>query len=190
MRPLRLLSAACVIAPLLTGLAAPVRLQAQDSTAAAPAKKPPKGRANLITEEEIAYLGGTVQTAYGIVQRLRPAMLRVRSGNTSNSGGGMSSMDAGSNDIMVYLDNQKMGGVRALEEITLAQIKEIKYLSASDATTATPAAGNYTRYTYNYVKLDGSVVDRTADTAQNFVRYAEYPGQRLFKNVKFEVNGK
>lgn len=135
MRPLRLLSAGCLLVPLVLTMAAPSRVSAQDSAATAAPKKPPKGRANLITEEEIAYLGGTVQTAYGIVQRLRPAMLRVRSGNTSSSNDGTSSMDAGSNEIMVYLDNQKLGGVRALEEITLAQIKEIKYLSASDATT-------------------------------------------------------
>ncbi len=134
MRSLRLLSAICVIAPLFALVATPTRATAQDSAAAAPAaaKKPPKGRANLITEEEIAFLGGTLQTAYAIVQRLRPAMLRVRSGNASGGASG----DVGSNDIAVYLDNQRMaGGVRALDEITLSQIKEIKYLNASDATT-------------------------------------------------------
>ncbi len=137
MRLLRLLSAASVLVPLATFVAAPSRVCAQDSAAAAPAKKPPKGRANLITEEEIAYLGGTVQTAYGIISRLRPAMLRVRSNNSSSSGNGTNNgmLDTGSNEIMVYLDNQKMGGVRSLEEITLSMIKEIRSLSASDATT-------------------------------------------------------
>ncbi len=137
MRSLRLLSAVAVLFTLTSALAAPARLVAQstDTAAAAPAKKPVKGRANLISEEEIAALGGTIQTAYGIVQRLRPAMLRVRSGSTSSQSGGSSTMDASANEIVVYLDNQKMGGVRALDEITLSQIKEIKYLSASDATT-------------------------------------------------------
>jgi hypothetical protein len=136
MRSFRLLCAACLVVPLVLTMAAPSRAAAQVTDAAAAPKKPPKGRANLITEEEIAFLGGTIQTAYGIVQRLRPGMLRVRSGNTSSSGSdGNSTMDAGANEIMVYLDNQKMGGVRALEDITLSQIKEIKYLSANDATT-------------------------------------------------------
>jgi hypothetical protein len=135
MRSFRLLCAACLVVPLVFTMAAPARAAAQDSAAAPAPKKPPKGRANLITEEEIAFLGGTVPTAYGIVQRLRPGMLRVRSGNTSSSSDGNSTMDAGANEIMVYLDNQKLGGVRALEDITLSQIKEIKYLSASDATT-------------------------------------------------------
>ena len=134
MRSFRLLCAACLAVPLVLTMAAPSRAAAQDSAAAPAPKKPPKGRANLITEEEIAFLGGTIQTAYGIVQRLRPAMLRVRSGNASQSSDG-GSTDVGANEIMVYLDNQKLGGVRALEDITLSQIKEIKYLSASDATT-------------------------------------------------------
>ena len=134
MRSFRLLCAACLVVPLVLTMAAPSRAAAQDSAAAPAPKKPPKGRANLITEEEIAFLGGTVPTAYGIVQRLRPAMLRVRSGNASQSSDG-GSTDVGANEIMVYLDNQKLGGVRALEDITLSQIKEIKYLSASDATT-------------------------------------------------------
>ena len=134
MRAPRLLFAAVIAVPLVFSIAAPARLAAQDS-AAAPAKKPIKGRANLISEEEIAALGGTIQTAYGIVQRLRPAMLRVRSGSMSSQSGGSSSMDASANETAVYLDNQKLGGVRALEEITLSQIREIRYLNASDATT-------------------------------------------------------
>jgi len=56
----------------------------------------------------------------------------------------------------------------------------------------------FTRYTYEYVDLQGRVVNRatnvyaddgSAYTARNFVRYAEYPGQRLLSVVKFEVNG-
>jgi len=58
--------------------------------------------------------------------------------------------------------------------------------------TANFGGGNaYVRYTYQYVQKDGTVVDRTDGGAsqQNFVRYCEYPGQRLFPDVKFEVNG-
>ncbi len=113
---------------------APVTLRAQD-TAAAAKPKPPKPKANLISAEEISSLGGTIQTAYGIVQRLRPAMLRVRSGSASRAEGGSSSMEASATEIQVYLDNQKMGGARALEDITLSQIQEIRYLSPNDATT-------------------------------------------------------
>lgn len=48
--------------------------------------------------------------------------------------------------------------------------------------------GVYTKYTHQYVKQDGTVLAVGA-AASNFVRYAEFPGQRLFKKVKFEVNG-
>ena len=46
----------------------------------------------------------------------------------------------------------------------------------------------YTRYTQEYVNAAGDV-QLVGAAAQNFVRYAEYPGQRLFKKVKFQVNG-
>ncbi len=48
--------------------------------------------------------------------------------------------------------------------------------------------GVYTKYTYQYVDIQGNVKTVGA-AASNFVRYAEFPGQRLFKKVKFEVNG-
>jgi hypothetical protein len=48
--------------------------------------------------------------------------------------------------------------------------------------------GIYTKYTHEYVDVAGNVLLPGA-TAVNFVRYCEYPGQRLFKAVKFEVNG-
>jgi hypothetical protein len=56
----------------------------------------------------------------------------------------------------------------------------------------------YTRYTYEYVDIQGRVINRANNTyaddesvydARNFVRYCEFPGQRLLRNVKFEVNG-
>jgi len=118
-------------APLVAGGA----LEAQGTDTAAAKPRLPKPKANLISAEEIASLGGTVQTAFGIVQRLRPAMLRARSGSASRSEAGSSSNETSSNEIQVYLDNQKMGGARALEEILLFQIQEIRYLSANDATT-------------------------------------------------------
>jgi hypothetical protein len=52
------------------------------------------------------------------------------------------------------------------------------------------AATSYTRYTYKYETLNGVAVATPGTTpATNFVRYCEFPGQRLFKKVKFEVNG-
>lgn len=54
-----------------------------------------------------------------------------------------------------------------------------------------PATGSnqVTVYTYQYKQLDGTVLTPTVDAATNFVRYCEFPGQRLFSVVKFDVNG-
>ncbi len=60
---------------------------------------------------------------------------------------------------------------------------------SSSARDAFPAAGSYTRYIYNYVDLAGNILNRTTATPANFVRYVEYPGERLFQRVKFDVNG-
>lgn len=54
--------------------------------------------------------------------------------------------------------------------------------------TQNTAGGIYTLYTMEYVDLAGNVLTVGA-AASNYVRYCEFPGQRLFKKVKFEVNG-
>lgn len=64
----------------------------------------------------------------------------------------------------------------------------------SVSTTASVSAkedtvnGVYTKYTYEYVDRQGNVLE-VGSPARNFVRYAEYPGQRILKHVKIEVNG-
>lgn len=69
------------------------------------------------------------------------------------------------------------------------------YIGASDQSTSSTSSvsgtqgvstGTYTQYTYEYVDLQGNVLTVGA-AASNYVRYAEYPGERLFKKVKFEV---
>jgi hypothetical protein len=46
----------------------------------------------------------------------------------------------------------------------------------------------YNRYKYEYVTKNGTVKN-VGDAAYNYVRYCEYPGQRLLSKVKFEVSG-
>lgn len=47
----------------------------------------------------------------------------------------------------------------------------------------------HTAYTHEYVNAAGDVLVPVIGPAQNFVRYCEYPGEMLFKEVKFEING-
>jgi hypothetical protein len=59
--------------------------------------------------------------------------------------------------------------------------------TASVSATENTTSGVYTKYTNEYVDIQGTVKTVGA-AASNFVRYAEFPGQRLFKKVKIDVN--
>ena len=125
-------AAGCASKPGQTTTPVPATRAATPSTRAV---SMPRGRADLITEAEIAAAGGNLQTAFEIVQRLRPTMMRLRAGTTTGSSDGRSSTNVSSARIMVYLDNQPMGGIDALREIMTSQVREIRYLNANDATT-------------------------------------------------------
>jgi hypothetical protein len=66
-------------------------------------------------------------------------------------------------------------------------------LPAPAVKTVGAAGGNDDEYyQYAYVDADGNELTTTAAdtvTYANYVRYCEFPGNRLFENVKFEVNG-
>jgi hypothetical protein len=49
------------------------------------------------------------------------------------------------------------------------------------------APGTYAQYVQEFVDASGAV-QTVGAAARNFVRYAEYPGQRLFRKVKFETS--
>jgi len=84
MRPFQTMLAVVALVQVAVCATAPTVVHAQ-AAVEAPAAKPVKPKANLISEEEIAALGGTIQTAYGIVQRLRPAMFHpLRLGSARN----------------------------------------------------------------------------------------------------------
>jgi hypothetical protein len=60
--------------------------------------------------------------------------------------------------------------------------------TSSVSYTSNAGTGVCTRYTYTYVDANDNVLTVGA-AATNFTRYCEYPGERLFQKVKFEVNG-
>jgi outer membrane cobalamin receptor len=68
-----------------------------------------------------------VQNALQAVQRLRPNFLQTH-------GGMSSSMTLGPQDVVVYVDNTRMGGPSALSQIPITEVKEIQYLNGPDAT--------------------------------------------------------
>ena len=78
---------------------------------------------NLISEQEIATSNGA--NAYEVVSRARPAFLKQR--------GHATIMQGGSDYATVYINSQQYGEVTSLRGITVDQIKEIRYYSASEA---------------------------------------------------------
>jgi len=81
------------------------------------------------------------------------------------------------------------GGIPAFPAYIGTADQNVSALQSTSATSSGTSGGTYTKYTYQYVGFDGTVLNQATATAQNFVRYCEYPGERLFKHVKFEVNG-
>jgi hypothetical protein len=65
----------------------------------------------------------------------------------------------------------------------------VRQRSGVDAAVIPPLGTNasFMQYDYEFVDAAGTV-KAVGSPAQNFVRYAEYPGQRLFRKVKFSVN--
>ena len=99
---------------------------AAGASAARTAASSARGSENVIVAGEIAASCAT--NAMEAIRQLRPAMLRGR-GSAGMEGG--SSAD----QIVVYVDNIKSGGLEALVPISAISIKEIRFLSAADATT-------------------------------------------------------
>jgi hypothetical protein len=84
-----------------------------------------RGSPDRITQEELATID--VQNALQAVQRLRPSFLQ-------NRGGASSSITQGPQDVVVYVDQTKMGGPSTLSQIPISDVKEIQHLSGTDAT--------------------------------------------------------
>lgn len=95
------------------------------ATAAMSAAAGPRGSATLIVAAEIPGTGA--QNALEVIQQLRPSMLRARNGASSETSSGV--------DIVIYVDGVRAGERQALTAVPAGNIREIRLLSASDATT-------------------------------------------------------
>ncbi|HEX2693946.1 MAG TPA: hypothetical protein VHL12_07865 [Gemmatimonadaceae bacterium] len=85
----------------------------------------PSRNSNVITEAEIA--ASHESNAYDVIRSVRPLYLKSR---------GKSSVNNSANEYAtVYLDGQQYGDLSTLRSIAAAQIREIRYYSASDAMT-------------------------------------------------------
>ena len=87
-----------------------------------------RGGQNLITADEIGAAGAGMETAFDIVQRLRPTMLRPRATSFGSNNQGQQV------PVVVYTDDVRLGTVENLRTIPATQVHEIRYISATDAT--------------------------------------------------------
>lgn len=74
--------------------------------------------------------------------------------------------------------------IGAADQVTTGIARE----SATSAPGGGALPGTYTLYRYEYVDAAGNVLTVGAP-ATNFTRYCEYPGEMLFSEVKFDING-
>jgi hypothetical protein len=87
---------------------------------------------NVITAEEIAK--NPSSNAYELIQRLRPSFLRTRGAvHGAPQPDGSNSFEKV--DLVVYLNESRLGGSEQLRQLQTNDIREIRYYSASDATT-------------------------------------------------------
>ena len=93
---------------------------------------PAKQNQNVITTEEIAQV--TASNAYDLIQHLRPNYLRTRGAvRGAPASDGTNHLEPV--DLVVYLNDSRLGGSEQLRQITSSDIREIRYYSSSEATT-------------------------------------------------------
>ena len=89
-----------------------------------------KQNPNVISAEEID--ASSASNAYEVIQRLRPNFLRTR-GAVHGTPGATSAMEMV--DLVVYLNENRLGGSDQLRQISTSDIREIRYFNSSEATT-------------------------------------------------------
>ena len=103
----------------------PLLVMVLSSCASAGAPAPRLGDPDIITREEIEE--STAPTAYDLVLNLRPQWLRTRGISTL-------SQAAGAEDIVVYMDNARMGLRDAMRRIPLGAVQYLEFFNAREAT--------------------------------------------------------
>lgn len=85
---------------------------------------------NVISADEIA--ASSASNAYEVIQRLRPNFLRTR-GAVHGTPGATNAIEMV--DLVIYLNENRLGGSDQLRQIATTDIREIRYFNSSEATT-------------------------------------------------------
>jgi hypothetical protein len=138
MRQIVLVGSLFALAACASGGASSTTSSTTSSTGSAASSAPTRavrGSANRITEQEIA--AGSYQTALDVIENLRPTMTRPRASSLTSSSGssGVSEDRSASVNVVVYMDDIRLGDLASLRTIPAQQVREIRYISATEATT-------------------------------------------------------
>lgn len=82
------------------------------------------GNRDLITSEEVAEASNSTNTAYALVQRLRPHWLRKRGRHSIENPG----------YIRVYVDGSRYGTPQDLRNLNVENVASLRFLNAAQAT--------------------------------------------------------
>jgi hypothetical protein len=85
---------------------------------------------SVISQEEIE--ASSASNAFEVIQRLRPSFLRAR-GAVHGTPGAANAME--NVDLVVYLNENRLGGSDQLRQVAVSDIREIRYFNSSEATT-------------------------------------------------------
>ena len=96
------------------------------STPSRPDGSTPLRRGNVLSAEEIASAHADINSAYDAVARLRPNWLASRGQVGANSVGG-------GNYAQVFVDEQLVGDINALRNISAYQVGDLRYYDVSQA---------------------------------------------------------
>lgn len=106
-------------------LVLPLLATGLSSCASAGAPRARMGDPDVITREEIDE--SAAGTAYDLVLNLRPQWLRTRGISTL-------AQAAGAEDIVVYMDNARLGSRDAMQRVPLGAVQYLQFFSAREAT--------------------------------------------------------
>lgn len=90
-----------------------------------------RGDRNRISRDDIVEIGGGVNTAYDVVQTLRPLWLSPRNGR--NSTATMMGDGGGAKEVVVYIDDKRQQSLDDLKTVKTSFIVELKYLDQNRA---------------------------------------------------------
>lgn len=89
-------------------------------------RAPEGGQGDVVSSAQIRELQPQYDDMYSLLQNVKPNWLRTR--------GGVSLQDSRADEPVVFMDGNRYGELRSLENVSPRTVGEVEYLSAGEAT--------------------------------------------------------